>query len=298
MTLETRLGESFKQVSDRLEQVHQGLGEMRTLATGVGDLKRIFTNVKVRGTWGEFQLASLLEQMLTPDQYASNVAVNGTGERVEYAIKLPGRDDSSDVLWLPIDAKFPMEDYRRLLEEVDKGDTEATEEAARHLETRLKKSAKDIHDKYIKPPKTTDFAILYLPTEGLYAEALRRPGLHEQLQRECRVMIAGPTTLAALLNSLQMGFRTLNIQKRSSEVWSILEKVKKQFGDFGEILSSVKKKLDEAGGKIEIAATKSRSIERSLRSIQTSGVSTLQTESALELNGSIGSTDHAIYDVA
>lgn len=266
--LETRLGESFKQVSERLEQVHQGLGEMRTLANGVGDLKRIFTNVKVRGTWGEFQLGSLLEQMLAPDQYAVNVAVTGKGERVDYAIKLPGRDDSSEVVWLPIDAKFPVEDYQRLLAAADKADPEAAEEAAQCLEARLRKCAKDICDKYIAPPKTTDFGILYLPTEGLYAEALRRPGLHECLQRECRVTLAGPTTLAAIVNSLQMGFRTLAIQKRSGEVWSIPSTVKREFGLFGDTLSKVKKKLDEASNKIEEAATKGRKIQRCLRTVE------------------------------
>jgi DNA recombination protein RmuC len=266
--LETRLSQSFTQVSDRLEEVHKGLGEMRILASGVGDLKKIFTNVKIRGTWGEFQLGSLLEQILAPDQYAANVSVANHGERVDYAIKLPGRDDSSEVVWLPIDAKFPLEDYTRLLEATERADSEAAEEAACCLEARLKNCAKDLRDKYIAPPKTTDFCILYLPTEGLYAEALRRPGLHEWLQRECRVTLAGPTTLAAILNSLQMGFRTLAIQKRSGEVWSILSTVKREFGLFGDTLAKVKKKLDEASNKIDEAARKSRTIHRSLKNVE------------------------------
>ncbi|MFO1346948.1 MAG: DNA recombination protein RmuC, partial [Rhodocyclaceae bacterium] len=225
-TLEQRLGESFKLVSERLEQVHRGLGEMQTLAAGVGDLKKVLTNVKTRGTWGEVQLANLLEQVLTAEQYAENVATRPkSGDRVEFAIRLPGREDGQPV-WLPIDAKFPVEDYQKLVEAQERADVVAVEAAAKALEMRLKDEAKTIREKYIEPPYTTDFAILYLPTEGLYAEALRRPGLVEALQRDQRVSIAGPTTLAAMLNSLQMGFRTLAIEKRSSEVWAVLGAIK------------------------------------------------------------------------
>ena len=236
-TLEQRLGESFKLVSDRLEQVHRGLGEMQTLAAGVGDLKRVLTNVKTRGTWGEVQLSALLEQLLTADQFAANVATRpGSGERVDFAIRLPGKDDGA-VVWLPIDAKYPIEDYQRLLDAQERADPVAVEEASRAIETRLKNEAKSIHEKYVSPPHTTDFAMLYLPLEGLYAEALRRPGLAETLQRDFRVSIAGPTTLAALLNSLQMGFRTLAIEQRSAEVWAVLGAVKTEFGKFGEALA-------------------------------------------------------------
>jgi len=269
-TLEKRLGESFKQVSERLEAVHKGLGEMQTLAAGVGDLKRVLTNVKTRGTWGEVQLSMLLEQILTPDQYEANVACKlGCAERVEFAIRLPGQDGGNgDVVWLPIDAKFPVEDYQRMLEAQGSGDSTGVEVALRGLEARVKASAKDIQAKYLDPPRTTDFGIMFLPTEGLYAEVIRRPGLAESLQRECRVVIAGPTTLAALLNSLQMGFRTLAIEKRSSEVWQLLGAVKTQFGQFGGLLEKVHKKLDQASGTIEDAARKSRTIERRLRSVQ------------------------------
>ena len=223
-TLDKRLGESFKLVSDRLEQVHKGLGEMQTLANGVGDLKRVLTNVKTRGTWGEMQLGNLLEDILTPDQYARNVATKPNGrETVEFALKLPGRDEQDGkVVWLPIDAKFPKEDYERLVEASERGDAAAVEQAAKELEARVRSQARDIRDKYVAPPHTTDFGLLYLPTEGLYAEVLRRPGLADSVQREQRVVIVGPTTLAALLNSLQMGFRTLAIQQRSSEVWKVL----------------------------------------------------------------------------
>jgi DNA recombination protein RmuC len=268
-TLEKRLGESFRLVSERLEQVFRGLGEMQNLATGVGDLKKVLTNVKTRGTWGEVQLGAMLEQVLPPDQYAKNVATKGEGERVEYAIKLPGRgDDKDEVVWLPIDAKFPVEDYQRLVDAQEKADPDAAEQAAKQLESRIKLCAKDICEKYIAAPRTTDFGILFLPTEGLFAEVIRRTGLPEFVQRECRVVIAGPTTLWSILNSLQMGFRTLAIQKRSSEVWNVLGAVKTEFGKFGSLLDGVKKKLDSASTTIEDAARKSRSIERRLRTVQ------------------------------
>jgi DNA recombination protein RmuC len=269
-TLEQRLGESFKQVSERLEAVHKGLGEMQTLAAGVGDLKQVLTNVKTRGTWGEVQLGMLLEQILTADQYQANVACKvGCGERVEYAIKLPGQDDGKDqAVWLPIDAKFPIEDYQRMLDAQERGDAAGMELALKGLEARVKASAKDIQGKYLDPPRTTDFGIMFLPTEGLYAEVLRRPGLAESLQNDCRVIVAGPTTLAALLNSLQMGFRTLAVEQRSSEVWQLLGAVKTQFGQFGVLLDRVHKKLDQASTTIEDAARKSRTIERKLRTVQ------------------------------
>ena len=269
-TLEQRLGESFKQVSERLEQVHKGLGEMQTLAAGVGDLKQVLTNVKTRGTWGEVQLGMLLEQIMTPDQYAANVACKlGCAERVEFAIRLPGQPgrDGEEVL-LPIDAKFPVEDYQRMLDAQDKGDLPAMDVALKALETRIKASAKDIQSKYLDPPRTTDFAIMFLPTEGLYAEVLRRPGLVDSLQTDLRVLVTGPTTLGALLNSLQMGFRILTVEKRSSEVWQLLGAVKTQFGQFGGLLEKVHKKLDQASSTIEDAARKSRTIERSLKTVQ------------------------------
>jgi len=269
-TLEKRLGESFKMVSDRLEQVHKGLGEMQTLATGVGDLKKVLTNVKTRGTWGEMQLGNLLEQILTQDQYARNVRTNPAGsELVEFAIKLPGRDEDGDKpVWLPIDAKFPKEDYERLVDASERSDVEAVEQAAKSLEARVRSQARDIRDKYIAEPHTTNFGLLYLPTEGLYAEVLRRPGLADSLQREYRIVVVGPTTLAALLNSLQMGFRTLAIQQRSSEVWKVLGAVKTDFGKFGDLLDSIKKKLDETGNTIEKAAHRSRQLERKLKKVE------------------------------
>jgi DNA recombination protein RmuC len=269
-TLETRLGESFRAVSERLEQVHRGLGEMQALASGVGDLKKVLTNVKTRGTWGEVQLGSLLEQVLAPGQYEANVATRpGSAERVEFAIKMPGREgDDAGVVWLPVDAKFPQEDYQRLIEAADRGDAEAVEAAARQLETRIKMSARDIHDKYLDPPHTTDFGVLFLPTEGLYAEVLRRPGLADAVQRDARVVVAGPTTLWAILNSLQMGFRTLAIEKRSSEVWALLGTVKTQFARFGELLDGVQKKLQEASNKMDDVARRSRTIQRKLRDVQ------------------------------
>ena len=267
-TLEQRLGESFKLVSDRLEQVHRGLGEMQTLAAGVGDLKRVLTNVKTRGTWGEVQLSALLEQLLTADQFASNVATRpGSNERVDFAIRLPGKDDGA-VVWLPIDAKYPIEDYQRLLDAQERADPVAVEEASRAIETRLKNEAKSIHEKYVSPPHTTDFAMLYLPLEGLYAEALRRPGLAETLQRDFRVSLAGPTTLAALLNSLQMGFRTLAIEQRSAEVWAVLGAVKTEFGKFGEALAHTRKKLDEASNSIAKAETRTRQLSRKLKDVE------------------------------
>jgi DNA recombination protein RmuC len=267
-TLEKRLGESFKLVSERLEQVHQGLGAMRQLASDVGGLQKVLANVKTRGGWGEVQLGNLLEQVLTADQFSKNVQTRSdSAERVDFAIKLPG-DENGAPVWLPIDAKFPTEDYQRLLAAQDKGDVELIDGAMRGLETQLKRSAKDICGKYINPPRTTDFALMYLPTEGLYAEAIRRIGLVEQVQRDCRVIFAGPTTLVALLNSLQMGFRTLAIQKSSSEVWSLLAGVKNEFGKFGALLDGVKKKLDQASSQIDDVARKSRTIERRLNQVE------------------------------
>jgi DNA recombination protein RmuC len=268
-TLEKRLGESFRLVSERLEQVHKGLGEMQTLAVGVGDLKKVLSNVKTRGTWGEVQLEALLTQVLTREQYDRNVATKeGSGERVEFAIRLPGRDAEQDVVWLPVDAKFPQADYQRLLDAQEAGDGPAAEQALRQLEQQVRHDARDIHDKYLNPPATTDFGMMFLPTEGLYAEVLRRPGLAETLQREYRVVVAGPTTLAALLNALQMGFQTLAIQQRSSEVWRLLAVVKREFGKFGEALDAVRKKLHQASKKIDAASRKSRTIERRLRDVQ------------------------------
>lgn len=269
-TLERRLGESFKLVSERLEQVHKGLGEMQVMASSVGDLKRVLSNVKTRGTWGEIQLGALLEQVLTPDQYGANVAPNPvSSERVEFAIRLPGKNGSTDLpVWLPIDAKFPQEDYQRVLEASDAGDAESLASAGKALETRLRDQAKAIREKYVAPPHTTDFAILFLPSEGLYAEALRRPGLSERLQVESRVLIAGPTILAALLNSLQIGFKTLAIEKRSSEVWRTLAAVKEEFGKFGEVLSRVKKKIDEASNQIELTEQRTRVINKKLRDVE------------------------------
>src|SRR6266487_4163063 len=267
-TLEKRLGESFKLVSERLEQVHQGLGAMQQLASDVGGLQRVLTNVKTRGGWGEVQLGALLEQLLTSEQFDRNVQTRDeSGERVDYAIKLPGEGNGAAV-WLPIDAKFPMEDYQRLITAQESGDSVLTDGAMKDLETQLRKSAKDICAKYINPPKTTDFALMFLPTEGLYAEAIRRVGLVEQVQRDCRVVFAGPTTLAALLNSLQMGFRTLAIQRRSSEVWNLLAGVKTEFGKFGEALSAVKDKLDQAARQVDNVAVRSRVITKKLRDVE------------------------------
>jgi DNA recombination protein RmuC len=282
-TLEKRLGESFKQVSDRLEQVHKGLGEMQTLANGVGDLKKVLSNVKTRGTWGEIQLGNLLEQVMTADQFIANATCRtGSAERVEYAIRLPGRGEGEGEVLLPIDAKFPREDYERLLEASDNADPEGVEAASKALENRVKSFAKDIRDKYINPPQTTDFAILFLPTEGLYAEVVRRPNLMDQLQRDYRVNLCGPTTLGALLNSLQMGFRTLAIQQRSSEVWEILGAVKTEFGKYGDLLDSVKKKLDEASNTIEKVSVRKRAIDRSLRKV--AELPSVQTQTLLEFS--------------
>ena len=267
-TLEKRLGESFKLVSDRLEQVHQGLGAMQQLASDVGGLQRVLTNVKTRGGWSEWQLGVLLDEMLTPEQFAKNMRMrDDTDERVEFAIKLPG-DENGAPVWLPIDAKFPMEHYDRLAAAQEKGDPGAVESAIKTLETQLKRCAKDICEKYINPPKTTDFALLFLPSEGLYAEAIRRIGLVQNVQRDCRVTFVGPTTLAALLNSLQMGFRTLAIQKRSSEVWNLLAAVKTEFSKFGESLSAVKEKIDQASRKMEDVDVRSRAITKKLRDVE------------------------------
>jgi DNA recombination protein RmuC len=268
-TLETRLTESFRHVSERLEKVHQGLGEMQQLAVGVGDLKRVLTNVKTRGTWGEVQLEMLLEQVLTVDQYARNVeTVKGTNARVEFAIKLPGVVDDGPPVWLPIDAKFPKEQYERLVEAADHADADGVARAGAELERAVRGEAKTICEKYVSPPQTTDFAILFLPTEGLYAEVMRRPGLSDDLQRTLRVMIAGPSTLSALLNSLQMGFRTLALEKRSSEVWQVLGAVKTEFGKFGDVLAATKDTLERAAKNIEKAEVRSRQMARKLKSVE------------------------------
>ena len=269
-TLEKRLGESFKLVSERLELVQKGLGEMQNLANGVGDLKRVLTNVKSRGTFGEVQLGALLEQVLAPGQYAANVETRkGSGQRVEFALRLPGRDGTEgSIVHLPLDAKFPQEDYLRLVEAQERADAAAAEEAGKLLERAIRLAATDIRDKYIDPPQTTDFGIMFLPTEGLYAEVLRRPALADALQRDLKVLVAGPTTLAALLNSLQMGFRTLAIEKRSAEVWNLLGAVRTEFGKFGEMLDKTSKKLQEAGNHIEAAATRTRQMERKLKNVQ------------------------------
>ncbi len=269
-TLEKRLGESFRQVSERLEAVHKGLGEMQTLATGVGDLKKVLTNVKTRGTWGEVQLEALLEQMLAPGQWEKQVQVKrGSAERVDFGVRLPGPEgDDGAPVWLPVDAKFPQEDYQRLIEAHERGDVGAEDEAAKALEARVRSEARSIRDKYISPPTTTDFALLFLPTEGLYAEVLRRPGLVEGLQTEMKVNVAGPTTLAAFLNSLQLGFRTLAIQKRSAEVWKLLGAVKGQYGKFGELLAKVEKKLEEASNTIGQASQRTEQIQKRLGKVQ------------------------------
>lgn len=269
-TLEKRLGESFKLVSDRLEQVYKGLGDMQELARGVGDLKNVLTNVKTRGGWGEIQLENLIDQILTQEQYEKNVSTKkGSNDKVEIAIKLPGRDLSkSELVWLPIDAKFPVEDYQRLIDAQDLANIAAINEANKAIENRIKGEAKKIAEKYLDPPHTTDFAIMFLPVEGLYAEVLRRPGLAEMLQREYRVVVSGPTTLAALLNSLQMGFKTLAIEKRSSEVWKILSSVKNEFGKFGDLLDKTQKKLQEASNTIDDASKATRKIEKQLNKVE------------------------------
>jgi DNA recombination protein RmuC len=265
-TLEQRLGDSFRLVSERLEQVHRGLGEMRTLAADVGDLKRVLSNVKMRGIWGEVQLSALLEQMLAPGQYEANVAtVPGSAERVEYAIRLPGHDAA---VWLPIDAKFPREDWERLQDAHDRADASAAEEAGRALASRLRLEARRIREKYLAPPATTDFALMFLPTEGLYAEVVRRAGLVDALQREHRIVIAGPTTLCALLNSLQMGFRTLAVERRTSEVWAVLGAVKTEFGRFGEVLAKTRRQLQTVSNTLDSAEVRSRAIVRRLHEVE------------------------------
>jgi DNA recombination protein RmuC len=268
-TLEARLGESFKQVAERLEQVHKGLGEMQLLARDVGSLNRVLTNVKTRGIFGEVQLAGLLEQVFAPEQYAVNVeTVPGSGARVEFALRLPGRRDDGAPLWLPIDAKFPREDYERLVEAQERADAPAADAAAKAIEGRLRAEARAIREKYVAPPYTTDFGILFVPTEGLYAEALRRPGLLEALQREHKVMLAGPTTLLATLSSLQMGFRTLALEKRSAEVWEVLGAVKSEFAKFGAVLDKTRRKLDEAQNTIAEAQTRTNVMTRRLKSVE------------------------------
>ena len=269
-TLEKRLGESFKLVSDRLEAVQRGLGEMQSLATGVGDLKRVLTNVKTRGVFGEVQLGAILEQILTPDQYARNVQPKpGSREIVEFALRLPGPDsDPNACVWLPIDAKFPQEDYARLVEAAETGESDAERSASAALARAVRGFAASIRDKYVHPPHTTDFAILFLPTEGLYAEILRQPNLVQSLQQECRVVVAGPTTLAAILTSLRMGFRTLAIEKRASEVWQVLAAVKTEFGKFGEALGRVRKNLDTAARSIDDTAVRTRAMTRRLREVE------------------------------
>lgn len=285
-TLEQRLGESFQLVSEKLESVHRGLGEMQHLAANVGDLKKVLTNVKTRGTWGEVQLGNLLEQILTKEQYAQNVVTkNGSNDRVEFAIKLPGKEHE---IWLPIDAKFPQEDYHRLVDAEERGNFEEAEAASKQLEQTLREEAKTISEKYLDPPYTTDFAIMFLPTEGLYAEMLRKQASCDTIQRTHRVLVAGPTTLAALLNSLQMGFRTLAIEKRTSEVWELLRSVKYEFGNFGIALEKTKKKLDEAQHSIDDAAKKTRKIERKLSDVQL----VTQTEDS-ELVSAVGYTPSA-----
>ncbi|OGB06440.1 MAG: recombinase RmuC [Burkholderiales bacterium RIFCSPHIGHO2_12_FULL_61_11] len=268
-TLETRLGESFKQVADRLEQVHKGLGEMQTLAQGVGDLKHLLTNVKTRGIFGEAQLSALLEQVFTVDQYAAQVVTRRGGKNpVDFAIKLPGRSDSGEPLWLPIDAKFPNEDYERLLDAQQRADAPGAEMAGKALEVRIRLEARSISEKYIEPPYTTDFAILFLPTEGLYAEVLRRPGLMESLQRDHRITLAGPTTLLAMLSSLQMGFRTLALEKRSSEVWQVLGAVKTEFGKFGDVLTKVKLQTETVLNTLSSAEQRSRVMGKALHNVE------------------------------
>ncbi len=283
-TLEKRLDGSFKRVSESLEEVHKGLGEMKILAAGVGDLKKVLTNVKTRGVWGEISLAGLLEQILTSEQYGKNVATKkGSGERVEFAVRLPGRDPGQKIVWLPIDAKFPQEDYQRLIEAQEQANPALAEQASKQLEARIKAEAKNIRDKYIDPPHTTDFGIMFLPTEGLFAEIIRRPGLCDGLQRNYRVVVTGPTTLSALLNSLQVGFQTLAIEKQSSKVWALLGKVKSDFGKFTEMLEKTRKKLQEASNTIDSAAKKSRTIERSLKDVQ--ALPTDEEVTLLEENG-------------
>ena len=288
VSLERRLTESFNVINERLQSVYEGLGEMKNLANGVGDLKKVLTNVKTRGIWGEVQLGNLLEQMLTPEQFASQVSIKtGENERVDYVIKLPGK--SGEEVLLPIDAKFPIEDYQRLVDASDRGEPSEVEACLKALERRVKEEAKSIKEKYIDVPKTTDFAVMYLSIEGLYAEVLRRPGLAETLQREYKINVCGPTTLASLLNSLQMGFRTLTIEKRSSEIWSLLGAVKQEFGKFVDLLAKTQKKLVEASNTIEFATKKSRTIERKLKNISVENsqqyMNAIESEEDIELLG-------------
>ncbi len=292
-TLEKRLGESFRQVSERLELVHQGLGDMRNLAAGVGDLKKVLTNVKARGTWGEVQLGALLEEILSPEQYLKNVKINENGnDFVEFAIKLPGRSDSSaDSVLIPVDAKFPVEDYHRLLEAQEKADAAAADEAVRQLESSVKKAAKDIFQKYIAPPKTTDFGIMFLPSEGLYAEVIRRSALVAHLQRELHIVVTGPTTFAAFLNSLQMGFRTLAIQKHSGEIWKILGEVKTAFSRFGDTLDAVRKKLEQASSSVEDAQRKTKTLSNKLRAVEVTPDVPLSAEMTIEDKKQAGDED-------
>lgn len=291
-TLEQRLGESFKQVSERLEKVHQGLGEMQQLAIGVGDLKRVLTNVKTRGTWGEVQLEMVLEQMLTPDQYAKNVeTIPNSGERVEFAIKLPGKDDERAPVWMPIDAKFPKEQYERLLDAAERADADGVAQAGKELERAIRTEAKTIAEKYLSPPLTTDFAILFLPTEGLYAEVMRRPGLADELQRTHRVSISGPSTLSALLNSLQMGFRTLVLEKRSSEVWQVLGAVKTEFSKFGDVLAATKNALVKAADNIDKAEVRTRQMTRKLKLVEALPTDAAQSLLGLESGAEDGGDD-------
>ena len=296
-TLEKRLGESFKIVSERLEAVQRGLGEMQNLATGVGDLKKVLTNVKTRGTWGEIQLGAILEQLLTPDQYATNVSTRpDSGERVEFAIKLPGPGPQSEnPVWLPIDSKFPQEDYHRLLEASEVSDAEGVSKAIVALLRTVRGSAQDICEKYLEPPHTTDFAIMFLPTEGLYAEVLRQPGLLEDLQQNYRIVLAGPTTLSAILNSLQMGFRTLAIEKRASEVWQVLAAVKTEFGKFGEVLDKVQRQLHAASQTIEQTGTRTRAMERKLRDVEQ--LPSTQAAGLLELPQTDNSQDFSTDEI-
>lgn len=284
-TLEKRLSESFKLISERLESVHKGLGEMQVLASGVGDLKKVLTNVKTRGTWGEVQLGAMLEQVLTIDQYEANVSTKGNAERVEYAVKIPSKNSDQEIVWLPIDAKFPMESYSRLIEAQDNADAVGVESALKELELRIKQSANDISRKYISPPSTTDFAILYLPTEGLFAEVTKRSNLVDMVQRDYRVVFAGPTTLWSILNSLQMGFRTLVIEKRSSEVWNTLAAVKTEWFKYGEALDKVKKKLEEASNSIDQAQVRTRAVGRKLKEVQE--LPSSQADNILELEDTL-----------
>jgi DNA recombination protein RmuC len=282
-TLQTRLGESFKQVADRLEQVHKGLGEMQTLAQGVGDLKHLLTNVKTRGIFGEAQLGALLEQIFSPEQYSAQIAtIPGSKNVVDYAVRLPGKSDDGVPLWLPIDAKFPNEDYERLLDAQERADVLGVEVAGKGLEQRIKLEAKSISEKYVQPPHTTDFAILFLPSEGLYAEVLRRPGLMDALQRDYRVTLAGPTTLLAMLNSLQMGFRTLALEKRSSEVWQVLGAVKTEFGKFGDVMTKIRAQTQTVLTTLDQAQTRTNVMNRALKQVE--GLSEPQTQALLPLD--------------